>query len=214
MTKKTCGYCGKTLSNYDMEHVFPKCLYPSPKKQSKVQRLTIPSCNKCNNGWADDEAHFRNVLMVAGEPNSPSREIWDGPVLRSFDEVDGNKRINDLFHLMKPINTDEGIRYMIYPAEDDRVLRVVRKIVRGLCHYHQVLSPVSDHQVWVEILKYQPPPEYLETEMEYHHRERDIAEYWYQIFDEGEVHSAWIISFYNRVNFIGRVSKSGWDNLK
>lgn len=72
----------------------------------------------------------------------------------------------------------------------------------------QVLSPVSDHQVWVDILRHQLPPGYLETMMKYHHRERDIAEYWYQVFDGGEVHSAWIISFYNRVDFIGRVSKS------
>jgi len=209
MAKKTCSYCGKPLDSYDMEHVFPSCLYPPSKQQSRVQRLTNLSCNECNNGWSDDEAHFRNVLMLAGEPNAPRREIWEGPVLRSFDEVDGIKRMDDLLHMMRPIDIDEGTRYMIFPADVSRVLRVVRKVVRGLCHYHQVLSPVFDHQVWVDTLRYQAPPGYLET-MEYHHREPDIAEYWYQIFDEDEIHSAWIISFFNRVDFIGRVSRTGW----
>ena len=210
MAKKTCGYCGKILSNHDMEHVFPKCLYPASKKKSKIQRLTIPSCNTCNKGWSDDEAHFRNVLMLAGDPNPPRQEIWDGPVLRSFDQVDGTKRVNDLYKLMKPVKIDGQDHHMIFPAEDPRVLRIVRKIVRGLCYHHQVLSPVSDQQVRADILKYQAPPGFLET-MEYHHREPDIAEYWYQVYDDEEIHSAWIISFYNQVNFVGRVSRTGWD---
>ncbi len=210
--KRTCGYCGKTVSTYDKEHVFPKCLYPKSKKISKTQRLTIPACNDCNNSWADDEAHFRNVLMLAGNPNPPRQELWNGPVNRSFDQVDGLRRINDLFDLLKPVKIEGKDRHMIYPAEDLRVLRIIQKIVRGLCYHHQVLSPVSDRQVWPDVLRYQIPPGFLDT-MEYHHRERDIVEYWYQVYDDDEIHSAWIISFYERIGFIGRVSRTAWKSL-
>ena len=61
------------------------------------------------------------------------------------------------------------------------------------------------------MLLYEPPEGYLESQMEYHHREQDIVEYWYQIFDEEKLHSAWILRFYNSVSFIGRVSKIGWN---
>ena len=148
MTKKICGYCGieLTRANTDKEHVFPKCLYPKSKRNSKIQRLTIPSCNSCNNGWSDDEAHFRNILMVAGDaPNSPRQEIWNGPILRSFDEIDGSKRLNELYQLLKPTCVDDQERYRVFPAEDDRILRIVRKIVRGLCYHHKVLYPVMEN---------------------------------------------------------------------
>src|SRR3990172_3746850 len=65
MKNKSCAYCGKITTKTDKEHVFPKCLYP--KRKSKVQRLTIPSCRDCNSNWSEDEAHFRNVLVLAGE---------------------------------------------------------------------------------------------------------------------------------------------------
>jgi hypothetical protein len=149
-------------------------------------------------------------LAVAGDPStSIQQEIWNGPIQRSFDEQpDSSKRVSDLYNQMETVQIDGQDRSMIFPVRDPRVLRVVRKIVRGLCYYHQVLSPVSDQQVWVEPLKYAIPPGYA---MEYYHRERDIAEYWYEIFDEEEIQSVWIISFYNQVKFIARVSKTMWN---
>lgn len=202
-----CAYCGKPITKRDKEHVFPKCLYPISKASSKVRRLTIPSCRVCNSGWADDEAHFRNILAVAGEPNAARRELWETAIRRSFDKVDGVKRVNDLIKKMKSVNTALGIRHKVYPGEDERVVRVVRKIIRGLCHYHKVLSPVSDKRVWVDVLKYTFPQEFLD-QMTYQHREQDIAEYKYQILNEEGVNSAWFITFFERVTFIGIVSMS------
>jgi hypothetical protein len=177
------------------------------KSGSRVQRLTIPSCNECNEGWSDDEVHFRNVLAVAGEPNEARRELWETTIHRSFNEKDGIRRVRDLVEIMHPTAIDGDERHMVYPGRDDRVLRIVKKIIRGLCHYHGVMSAVSEKRVWVDILKYQIQDEFL-SEMACEHREQDIAEYRYQILREYGIDSAWLITFYQRVTFVGMVSMS------
>lgn len=207
MKKIPCAYCGKPVVKRDKEHVFPRCLYPPSKGNSKVQRLTIPACRDCNKGWADDEAHFRNMLVLAGEPNAARRELWEKTTLRSFDEVDGSRRVNDLIVRMKPVMVANAERHMIFPGEDERVMRVVRKIVRGLCHYHNVMLSVSDQRVWTDVLKYVISREFLE-QMSHHHREQDIVEYRYQVLNEEGINSAWLITFFERVTFIGLVSIS------
>ncbi len=184
MKETPCAYCGKLVADPEKEHVFPKCLYPQSKDKSKVQRLTIPACRSCNSGWADDEAHFRNILVLAGEsPNATRRELWNTTILSSFNELDGLRRRQDIIKKMKPVEVANSERYMIFPGEDDRVMRVVRKIIRGLCSYHKVMSPVSDKQVWADILKYVVPQELL-NQLTSYHREQDIVEYRYQVMNE------------------------------
>lgn len=202
-----CAYCGKSVAKRGKDHIFPKCLYPLSKAKSKVQRLKVKSCSNCNGSFADDEAYFRNVLTIAGELNAAQKELWETKVLRSFDEIDGLRRRHDVVSQMKPVNTDTGIRYKIYPGEDDRVIRVVKKVVKGLCCYHKVLTPVSDHRIWVDVLKYAIYPEFLD-QMRHHHREQDIAEYRYQVLNEYEIHSIWLITFFEKMTFIGLVSMS------
>jgi hypothetical protein len=206
MIKHLCAYCGKPALKHDKEHVFPKCLYPLSKANSRVQRLTIPACNSCNNAWSDDEAHFRNILTVAGDPNPSRIELFNTKVMPSFDEVDGVRRMDDLIARMKPVKMDDGSsQHMIYPGEDKMVLRVVKKVVRGLSYHHNVVWPISDTRVWVDVLKYEIPKA-LYDQMDYHHREQDIAEYRYQVLNDQGINSAWLITFYQRVTFIGLVS--------
>jgi len=211
MSHVACAYCGKLARKPEREHVIPKCLYPLSKSKSRVQRLTVPACRECNNGWSDDEAHFRNMLLIAGEPNGPVRELWDTTAQRSFDKADGPRRIRDLLEQMKPVDTADGIGHMVYPGKDPRVIRVLRKVVRGLCHYHQVLSPVSDRRIWADVMKYVVPEGFLK-EMAHHHREADIFEYRYQILNDEMIHSAWLLTFFERLPFIALVSTAsdGW----
>jgi hypothetical protein len=206
---KSCAYCGKTCARYEKEHVFPRCLYPPSKTRSKTQRLTVPACNECNNSWADDEAHFRNMLVLAGEqPNTARQELWQ-KAQRSFDQVDGARRIGDIIARMKRIDTPEGPGHLVFPGRDERVLRVVRKVIRGLCYYHSVSPPVSDRRVWADVLKYEVPPALLE-QMQYEHRDKEIVEYRYRVLDDADVNvnSAWLITFFERVTFVGAVSVS------
>ena len=98
-TNKICSYCGERLAT-DREHVFPSNLYPASKSCSQVQRLTIPSCKECNNGWSDDEVHFRNVLALAGEPN----EDW---------KINGRYQNEKLDDILKGLSFVYGIKYTI-----------------------------------------------------------------------------------------------------
>lgn len=86
---KSCGYCGISEVKLTKDHVIPRLLYPSSKAKSKVQRLTIPSCKECNNSWSDDEAHFRNVLMLCGEANPVAEELFNSEVTRALHNKDG-----------------------------------------------------------------------------------------------------------------------------
>ena len=199
--EKLCAYCGKPAS--DREHVFPKCLYPTSKSKSKIQRLTIPACNECNNGWANDEAHFRDMMVLAGGLGGTANELWK-PVQRSFKKSDGKRRLKDIILQFKPVG---GNNYKIYPGQDERVIRVVKKVIRGLSHYHKMMTAVPESLVWVDILKFQIPKNFFD-EMVCSHREKDIAEYRYQELNdyEHDIYSAWIITFFGRIPFIGTVS--------
>lgn len=204
MKEIPCAYCGKLVAKPDNEHVFPRCLYPPSKGKSKVQRLTIPACRECNSSWADGEAHFRNMLTLAGEPNAARRELWETTTLRSFNEVDGPRRVSDLIVRMKPVKLADSERHMVFPGEDERVGRVIRKIIRGPCHHHNVMSPVPENRIRADVLKYAISQELLE-QMGYYHREQDIVEYRYQVLNEDGINSVWLLNFFERVPFIGIV---------
>ena len=201
-----CAYCGERDVT-DNEHVFPKCLYPVSKAKSRVQRLTIPSCNECNKGWADDEAHFRNILALAGEPNDSRRELWKTKIEPSFQKVDGQRRIQDIVNTWQPVEIDGKHKHIVYPGKDVRVIRVIKKVVRGLCHHHNVLSAVPELRVWADVMKYRMPDKFL-TQMIYAHREPDIAEYRYSVIEEVGIQSAWLITFFGMITFIGIVASS------
>ena len=147
------------------------------------------------------------MLVLSGDqPNTARQELWH-TTQRSFDKVDGPRRITDLIAQMKAVTTPEGLRHKVLPGQDRRVMRVVRKVIRGLCHYHDVLTAVPDERVWVDVMKYEVPPAFLQ-EMHYQHRDPDIVEYRYQVLNEEGMNSAWLITFLKRVTFIGVVSAS------
>lgn len=200
-----CAYCGCQRKTLEQEHVIPRCLYPTSRR-TPVQRITVASCGSCNRGWADDEAHFRNVLLVAGEPNAAVQELWETKARRSFRDVDGRRRLKDLVDRMVPVQVAGQDRWMIYPARDERVLRILKKIIRGLSHFHGVESAISEDRVWADVLKYYIPEE-LSATVTFHHREPDVCDYWYEAYEDGEHSSLWLLRFFERRIFIGSVSR-------
>jgi len=151
--------------------------------------------------------HFRNLLLVAGEATPTVRELWDGKARRSFGYSDGRRRIRDLVSQMVPVPTASGERHMVYPGRDERVMRIVRKVVRGLCHHHELLSPVADAQVWGDVQRFEIPPEFLAA-MTSAHAEEDVLQYRFGVIDEPDIHSSWLLRFFERTPFFCIVYQS------
>jgi hypothetical protein len=161
----------------------------------------------------DDEPHFRNVMLVAGKPNVPVQELWEGKTRRSFQQPDGWRRARDLAKYMEPVETADGPRHLIYPARDERVLRIVRKVVRGLCYHHGLLPPVADIQVVADIQRFEIPGAF-EDEMVVAHAEADILSYRYSLVDDPHIHSGWVLNFFERTPFFCIVFRSSDARLR
>ena len=204
---KPCAYCGKTDTPRHSGHVIPKSLYPK-SPPGDVQRPTVPECESCRKIWTDAETRFRNILVIAGDPNPAVSEKWD-TVTRSFGKPSGRKWLLDLSDTMIPVETETGQRHMVYPYKDPCVNLVLRKIVRGLSAYHKLGDSIPDERVWVG---YAPDslPQPIRTDMLVYSLGDDFVRYGYMLFDdEIDIRSGWLIRLYGSRDFIGMISKSG-----
>ena len=94
---------------------------------------------------------------------------------------------------------------MIFPANDNRVLRIIKKIIRGLSYHHknQVIS--SDSMIWCDVQRF-IVPDYLKNSMESNQVEDDIIKYHYEFYLDKDIWSSWIITFYEKITFYGFVT--------
>ena len=153
-SSKRCVYCEAESRKLTRDHVFPRGLFPPAENVRKVQRLTVAACELCNNSFSDDEAHFRFVIALAGPANESVTSVWRRKVAPSFDERNGRRRLRDVMALTEGIVVDGEDRLKIYPARDERVLRIVRKSVRALIHVHDLGPVPPDAQVWADIQRF------------------------------------------------------------
>jgi hypothetical protein len=203
-----CAYCGSTSIPRTKGHVIPDCMYPSAT-DPKVQRRTVPECTECQKIWQDAENQFRNILVVAGELSPPVVEQWEGPIRRSFDLPSGTRWIADLIRQMVPSesSTTGESQLMVYPARDPAVMLVVRKIIRGLSHWHRLGTPIADELVWSDVKRY-AIPDYLHKHFQWFSLGDEFLQYGYERTANRElnVHSAWYLKFYGRCEFVGVIS--------
>lgn len=205
-----CTYCGNTGVPLERGHVVPKSLYPDSRRTSRLQLITVPECAACNRSWSDDEVHFRTVLLLAGEPNDSVKELWITKAAPSFCHKDGRRRVLDVWERMVPVEVENMARHMIYPGQDERVIRIIKKIVGGLSHHHRIESRVDPARIFADVLRYSVPDE-LWPEGTFHERESDIFRYWFRSYadaSEKELSSLWIMTFFDRRTFIAVVDKA------
>jgi len=198
-----CTYCGVEVEKPDREDVVPKCLYRESDLRNGPCLVKVPACRSCNASFSNDEAHFRNVLMLAGDPNDTVQRLWAGPVARSFQLCDGEKRKEDLRRLMRP-QTPQG-PHRVYPAEGPRVMRVVKKIVRGLSRHHGLQWPVSEEAVMADVLRWPVPPAF-EPDVRKHDIVPEVFYYGYDDLAEPPNGSlCWVLTFFERTRFVAFV---------
>lgn len=205
-TKGKCTHCGIEEIRLQRGHVVPKSLYPDSRRTPDFQLITVPECHACNQGWSDDEAYFRGVLLLAGEPNDPVRELWATSIARSLKEKDGYRRACELVERFVPVTGDGQDRQMIYPGEDPRVIRIIKKIVRGLSYHHRVEDGIQDERIRADVLRFAVPDDLWDTGT-FLRTGSDIFRYWYKRFDldDKELTSLWILTFFDRRDFIAIV---------
>jgi len=199
-----CSYCGEVTSDWNREHVIPAQLYPLSKSKSKVQRLVVPSCRRCNSSWQDDEVHFRNMMTFIAS-NPVSKEVWATAMRHLGNQPDGLRRSLEVLQRIEPVEKDGTTDYIIDTEGDEKVMRVVRKVIRGLCHHHRLFCALPDQRVHAKLTEY-PFPAGMYDDLTGHHRERDILEYWFELDQFEEAHSVWTLVFFGSVAFLGYVS--------
>jgi hypothetical protein len=109
---------------------------------------------------------------------------------------------------MNPTEVEGERRHMIYPGRDPRVLRIIRKIVRGLSHHHGVGTAIEDEHVWADVLKI-PIPDAVMSGLTLRHVETDILEYYFDPSPNPPVRSTWFLRFFERTSFVALVWQPG-----
>ena len=204
---KRCAYCGAEGRKLTRDHVFPRGLFPPATTALNIQRLTVGACELCNNSFSDDEAHFRSVVTVAGPVTESAARVFREKVIPSFDSQDGRRRLSDLMEITERVTVDGEVRLKIYPARDERVLRIVRKCVIGLTHEHGLGSALPDIRVWADVLRYALPTD-MEADLEFRGSEPDVVEYAFLEKPFEEIDALWLIRFFRRASFIASVSSA------
>jgi len=182
--------------------VLPRFLYPTATPAT-VQRITVPECQGCKKLWQDAEEQFGNILTVAGEPNDAVLEQWDR-VLRDFRSR--KRRLEDLWANLQPNVLAGRQRHLVFPGEDVQFMLVIRKIVRGLCDFHDLMSPVPDH--WVQVSVGIEVPQEFRDEMTWCDLGGQFFKYGYWVINQLGMHSAWSLCFYENRHLLAVVQSS------
>jgi hypothetical protein len=200
---KECAYCGR-LTATDREHVIPKALFHKEARK-RAHFILVPTCKPCNASFSADEEDFRNFAVVAGPVNEATNDLFWGPMQRAWEDVPkGLGSLRRLREKMKVTEPPDVPGTRVYP--DARVMRVIRKMVRGLAYYHSKLI-LPDERIEVDILWYPIPEEYNEGP-QWFVIEPHVCRY--ARIDENmgdEVHSAWILEIYQTRRFIAWIKK-------
>jgi hypothetical protein len=202
---KKCAYCGVHETDevpFTRDHVIPKCLYPATRRDLNL--IVVDACAPCNNGFSDDEVHFRTMVALAGESNSVVKELWNTKIVRSFDEKDGLRRVRQVLKHTAKVQLEGKDRLIIFPGQDVRVVRIIKKIVRGLSHFHEIDSAVDEKRIHVAIHDSELSEGTLEPD-DFSRSYPGIVRYFYKKDATTDSKPVWILTFFDRLTFVALV---------
>lgn len=197
-----CAYCGSESNLRGKGHVFPRSIYPDAL--SGARRITVPECEACKALWEDAEPQFRNVIVSIWDPEVAPTDSRTSKLWRSFDKVDGRRRLRDLSALLRPEQVAGKSRAKIYPEEDERFCLILRRIFRGLSHEHGLGTAIPDSLVVCGVMRWLVPPSF-EPEFTWHTVAPDFIAYGYARIDPA--HTFWLLRFSKHILFFGSVER-------
>lgn len=200
-----CVFCQKSAETKD--HVPSKLIFPKPRPDNLV---TVPACFNCNNSSGKDEEYFLATFMFSDAGTSEAgKKLWNQKLNRMYDKNIGLRgKIAQNIESAKEIYTPTGIylgKRMILNLDEERVYKVIRKIVRGLYYLeYQEVMPVSQD---LDCLFIQTQ-EHFDAAKESAGELRSGSKVWDGIFryshnriEEGRLGSIWLLEFYNFATF-------------
>lgn len=203
LKNQPCAYCGTVKYKRINGHVISRNLFHEFLSKN-VQRITVPECAQCKAAWEDAEAHFRNVFVLAWNPDQLQEDNRLDKMRRSFQKSDGMRRWRDLLNQIVPVNTREAV----YPTKDPLCLMILRRIIRGLSHYHNLGTAISESSVEVGSMLWELPPAF-EEEMSWYQLAPDFFTYGYCQIDDSEIRSFWQMNFSNHIKLFGIIYQDG-----
>jgi hypothetical protein len=209
MKNKPCAYCGSIAEDNPRTkgHVLQRSLFPEKGFES-VQRITVPECIKCKAVWQDAEDEFRSIVVLGAEGNNDhANEKWDGPVNRSFQrKEDGIRRIEAMMKSLARRQTSNGEDLRLFPHRSEKVNLVVKKMVRGLCHYHGLATQVHDQAILANPFP-NSPPDHVKSVVEFNYLPGVFRYSYFSVhLQPQKIHLHFLLTFYERVSFLGMVS--------
>jgi hypothetical protein len=214
---KACAYCG-SRENLTDDHVPPRNVFPKPRPGNLI---TVPACEKCNKSTSKDEEYFRLKLCLSEQVgNNPDARRNREAIFRSLERPEATLFKRSFLSDMRSIQlrTPAGIylgRRLAFDVDLSRIFRVVEKSIKGLFFYEtgHRLHPLYE----VDIQSNETLNEYpLEVLKEWkqtillplaHLSPKTIGEgifaYRFHITEEDPFVSAWLLTFYEQVSFLG-----------
>ena len=138
-----CGVYGPT----ELQHAVPDVMAPAPLRR-ECQWVFVRACSRCNRQFSADESDFRDFCVLAGSvgDNAVRDALFFGPLKRNWERSDGKGK-GALRRILEKIQTPDGKSpssqddLLTVPTEvrivpNDKMFRIVRKIVRGLYFNH------------------------------------------------------------------------------
>ncbi len=92
MAQKQCYNCGKLFENRDLtkEHIPPKCFSDVYSDEFKMNRLTVPCCNDCNNNLSKTDTYLRDVIAIVKDGRDGNAEFLRKAMKSVLDDKSGN----------------------------------------------------------------------------------------------------------------------------
>jgi 5-methylcytosine-specific restriction endonuclease McrA len=132
-----CAYCGQ-LREVTADHVPPRSLFAPPRT---ADLITVPCCDKCNEGTSKDDEYLRMALALHGEARAhPAMAELLPDIFRRFQRPEGRGFAMKVLQRANftTVTTPSGV---VVPAhehtvDDQTMTRVVERITRGLYFHH------------------------------------------------------------------------------